>query len=111
VWRNTLQNTLFAFEVPRDHDDSMVDGGPRSLFPGDQLFVDPRKAPEPDDIVLARDGKRGIIRMLTQLKVAGDKRRAILATLNPDYGTLEIDVEKIIGPVAFVNRVLRPKTE
>ena len=99
---------MFIFVIPRDHHDSMVDpGGSRlSLYPDDEVFIDPGQAASPGDMILARDGRRGLVRILGQTEAG--KNRIVLMPRNADYGTLEIDRSGIIGPVTGIHRRLRP---
>jgi len=96
-----LANSLL-FEVAPD-DDAMVDldRPPASLYPGDSLIVDPSKPVNPGNMVLAREGKRTIVRRVRTITEGrdGQSDRVSLVASNPDYGMLEIPADKIVGVV------------
>jgi hypothetical protein len=98
-----IQGTL-RFVIPKDHFDSMVDSSPRSLFPNDVVFVAVGRTAQPDDMVLASDGRRGIVRMLGQTKIVAGKARVSLLPRNIEYAEMVVDRAKIIGPVVSIER-------
>lgn len=98
-----LSRDAFALEV---QDDSMVDpsGSPLSLYAGDTVVIDPDREPLPGNMVLARDGKKAMIRKLRVLSEEANGARVALVPLNPDYATKETAQSAILGVMAGLYR-------
>jgi SOS-response transcriptional repressor LexA len=98
-----LSVDAFALEV---QDDSMVDpgGSPYSLYPGDTVIVDPDRKAQPGNMVLARDGKKAMIRKLRIVAENDHGSRIALVPLNPDFATKETTDDFIVGVMAAFYR-------
>lgn len=98
-----LSVDAFALQV---QDESMVDpaGSPLSLYPGDTVIVDPDRKAQPGNMVLARDGKKAMIRKLRIVAEDTDSTRIALVPLNPDFATKETTDESIVGVMAAFYR-------
>lgn len=96
-----LSTEAFALEI---QDDSMVDpkGSALSLYPGDRVIIDPDRAAKPGNVVLAKDGRKSVIRKLRLLteEENGKSSRVALVPLNPDFATAEADGDKVLGVMA-----------
>lgn len=100
-----LSADAFALEV---QDDSMIDpkGSPLSLYPGDTVVIDPEKIAQPGNMVLARDGKKAMIRKVRVLSEddGGGAARVALVPLNPDFATKEVSADKVLGVMTGLYR-------
>jgi SOS-response transcriptional repressor LexA len=105
-----LSPEAFAFELPED-DDAMVDpvGSPASLHPSDVVVVDPAKPPSPGSVVLVQDGKRRVVRRVRTISEGrdGQSDRVALIPSNPDYASMEVAADKIVGVVTGLYRRAR----
>ena len=100
-----LSADAFALEI---QDDSMVDpqGSPLSLYPGDTVIIDPSLEPRAGSTVLAKDGKKALIRKVRVLaeNEQGKSERVALVPLNPDFPLKEVAGDRVIGVMAGIYR-------
>lgn len=103
--KEPLSSDAFALEI---QDDSMVDprGSPVSLYPGDTVIIDPDRVPGPGSTVLAKDGKKTVVRRVRIVAEdeAGDPDRIALVPLNPDFATKEIPANMVLGVMTGLYR-------